>query len=143
MNQEILNNIFATLKPKPRLTISQWADQNRYLARGTSPEPGRWRTARSPYTREIMDVFNTTANIVVVCASSQVGKTEIALNILGFYMHEDPSPTMYLMPTDGNAQDFSKTRVEPTIQASPALSNLFKYSKDSDNTIELKQFSLD
>lgn len=141
MNQEIRNNIFSTLKPKPRLTISQWADQHRYLARGTSPEPGRWRTSRAPYTREIMDVFNTTANIVVVCASSQVGKTEIALNILGFYMHEDPSPIMYLMPTDGNAQDFSKTRVEQTIQASPVLNNLFKYSKDSDNTIELKQFS--
>ena len=139
--RKIYRQILATFKPKPRLSISQWSDQFRYIARGTGPEPGRWKTARAPYTREIMDVFNSPENMVVVMASSQVGKTEIALNIMGYYMVEDPSPIMYLMPTDGMANDFSKTRVETTIQATPVLRNLFSNSKDSDNTIELKKFT--
>lgn len=140
-NRKILHDAFAILKPKPRLTVSQWADEHRYIARGTTPEPGRWKTSRAPYTREIMDIFNSSVNLVVVCASSQVGKTEIGLNVLGFFMAEDPSSIMYLMPTEGTANDFSKTRIQPTIDASPALKELFANSKDSDNTIELKTFA--
>lgn len=139
--RNIYHNFISACKPKPKLTISQWADQHRYIARGTSPEPGRWQTHRTPYTREIMDIFNSAANLVVVCASSQVGKTEIGLNILGFYMEEDPSSIMYLMPTEGMANDFSKTRIEPMIKASPVLKKLFSgNTRDSDNTIELKTF---
>lgn len=141
----IQNKIFtaalSVFKPKPVLTISEWADQYRYIARGTGPEPGRWKTSRAPYTREMMDMFNTAANLVVVMASSQVGKTEIALNMMAFYMAEDPSAIMYLMPTEGMASDFSKTRVDPTIKASEALIGLFKQNaKKTDNTIELKTF---
>lgn len=88
-----------------------------------------------------MDVFNSSENMIVVMASSQVGKTEIALNIMGYYMAEDPSPIMYLLPTDGFASDFSKTRIEPSIKATPVLRDLFVNCKDSDNTIELKTFA--
>lgn len=137
----ILSAILLGLKPKPKLTISQWADEYRYIARGTSPEPGRWQTSRTPYVREIMDSFNQRTNTVVVMASSQVAKTEIGLNIAGYYMHEDPSPIMYLMPTDGLAEDFSKTRIQKTIDDTPVLRKLFKNnSRDGDNTISLKAF---
>lgn len=138
---EILSNILLGLKPKPKLTISQWADEYRYIARGTSPEPGRWQTSRTPYAREIMDCFNTQVNTVVVMASSQVAKTEIGLNIAGYYIYEDPSPIMYLLPTDGLAEDFSKTRIQKTIDDTPVLKKLFNNnSRDSDNTISLKTF---
>ena len=45
-------------------------------------------------------------------AGSQVGKTEIALNFMGYYIHQDPSPIMYLLPNDGLSEDFSKTRIQ-------------------------------
>ena len=28
------------LRPPPKLTISEWADRNRIIPQGTSPEPG-------------------------------------------------------------------------------------------------------
>jgi hypothetical protein len=34
--------------------VSQWADENRVLPQ-SSPEPGEYRTSRTPYMREIMD----------------------------------------------------------------------------------------
>jgi phage terminase large subunit GpA-like protein len=56
-------------------------------------------------------------------------------------MSEDSSSLMYLMPTEGAANDFSKTRIEPMIKASPVLKELFSgNTRDSDNTIELKTF---
>ena len=43
--------------PPPRLTLSQWADQERILPPESSAEPGRWRTDRVPYLREPMNVI--------------------------------------------------------------------------------------
>ena len=43
------------IRPDPDLTVSEWADRNRMLASRASAEPGRYRTARTPYIREIMD----------------------------------------------------------------------------------------
>jgi phage terminase large subunit GpA-like protein len=49
---------------------------------------------------------------------------------------------MYLLPTDGLAEDFSKTRIQKTIDDTPTLRNLFSSkSRDGDNTISLKLFS--
>jgi len=42
------------LKPDPLLTVSEWADRCRVLSQRASSEPGRWRTERTPYLREIM-----------------------------------------------------------------------------------------
>jgi len=39
----------------PNLTVSEWADRHRWLSSRASAEPGRSRTARTPYMREIMD----------------------------------------------------------------------------------------
>jgi hypothetical protein len=42
------------LKPDPKLLVSEWADQYRMLTSRSSPEPGPWRTERTPDLREIM-----------------------------------------------------------------------------------------
>ena len=44
-----------TGSPDPLLTVSEWADRYRVLSQRASSEPGRWRTERTPYLREIMD----------------------------------------------------------------------------------------
>ena len=62
-------------KPRSRLTGSQWADTYRLIPAGTSPEPGEWRTSRTPYLREPLDAAtDKKTESVVFCASSQVGK---------------------------------------------------------------------
>lgn len=138
---KIFRAAMSILKPEPTLTVSEWADQYRFIARGTSPEPGRWKTSRVPYARGIMDAFNSDAEIIVFMAGSQVAKSEIALNVLGYFIHQDPSAIMYLLPTDGLAEDFSKTRIQKTIDDTPVLRELFSNkSRDGDNTISLKNF---
>ena len=63
------------LCPIPKLTVSEWADRYRFLSSEGSSEPGRWRTDRAPYQREIMDAF-TQYGVwkVIVKSCSQVGK---------------------------------------------------------------------
>ena len=46
------------LTPDPLLTVSEWADKHRVLSSKAASEPGRWRTSRTPYLREIMDCLS-------------------------------------------------------------------------------------
>ena len=45
------------LEPLPEMTVSEWADRYRMLSSGISAEPGKWKTSRAPYQKEIMDAF--------------------------------------------------------------------------------------
>ena len=64
------------LRPDPLRTVSEWADQRRFLSQKASAEPGRWRTSRTPYLREIMDSLSSSSPIqrVVFIAGAQIGK---------------------------------------------------------------------
>ena len=71
------------LQPDPlHLTVSQWADVNRVLSTKSSSEPGKWRTDRTPYLREIMDCLSSNNPIqqVVFMKGAQVGATEMGNN---------------------------------------------------------------
>ena len=46
------------LRPDPRVSVTAWADEHRYLSRQASSEPGKYRTSRTPYVREILDALS-------------------------------------------------------------------------------------
>ena len=129
--------------PPPDLTVSEWADENRRLSSEASAEPGRWKTSRAPYQREILDAVNDPlCEMVVVMSSAQVGKTELLLNTIGYYVDYDPAPILLLQPTLEMAQAFSKDRLAPMVRDTPALRTKISDSKarDSGNTILHKSF---
>ncbi len=62
------------MRPPTRRTISQWADDHRFLSPEASAEPRRWLTARAEYQRGIMDaVGDLGVERVVVMKAAQVG----------------------------------------------------------------------
>ena len=123
--ERISRQVMAQFAPPPELTVSEWADRERHLAPESSAEPGQWRTDRAPYQRAIMDaVHDPSVGTVVFMASSQVGKTEIALNILGYHIEVDPCPMMLLEPTLDLADAISKDRLKPMFRDTPALRGL-------------------
>ncbi len=139
----LFKKIAKILAPPPVLKVSQWADNFRKLSAEASAEPGQWNTARAPYQREIMDAVNDDeCESVIIMSSAQVGKTEIILNILGYYIDYDPAPIMIVQPTLDMAQTFSKDRLAPMIRDTPALRGKVKAarSKMSENTILHKKF---
>jgi len=140
---EIASRVCQKAAPPPSLTISQWADIERRLSSEASSEPGAWRTSRTPYLREIMDsVCNRDIHTVVVMSSAQVGKTEVLLNIIGYYVHYDPSPILMIQPSLDLAEAVSKDRIAPMIRDTPALKSRFAETKsrDSGSTLLHKKF---
>jgi len=134
---------YTSFRPPAKQTVSEWADENRILSSDYSAEPGRWRTDRAPYQREIMDSF-TQSGIwqIVIMASAQVGKSEIELNMMGAAIANDPGPILYIQPTESMAEDYSKRRIAPMIAACPTLRDKVMKAKgrDAANTITMKTF---
>lgn len=131
------------LRPDTILTVSQWADAHRMLSSKASAEPGRWRTDRTPYMREIMDSLSAydPCQRVVFMKSAQVGGTEAGNNWLGYCIHHVPAPVLYVQPTVEIAQKVSKQRLAPMIEETPALrSRIAQKSRDGSSTLLMKEF---
>lgn len=126
---------------RPReFTVSSWADENRVLDARTSSEPGPWRTSKTSYLKEIMDCrTDPTVSKVTFVSSTQVGKTECLLNMIGYSIDQDAGPTLIVQPDEPTVKDFSKTRVLPMIEASPALK---KYIPRNEDDISRLQYAL-
>ena len=116
-----------TLKPPEKMTMSQWADKYRIIPAGTSNQPGRWKTSKTPYLKGIMDAFSDDRiEEIVFIKPTQVGGTESILNILGYIVDQDPSSTLVVYPSDTLAEDISKNRIQPMLRATKPLAEKFR-----------------
>lgn len=136
--------IFAeAIRPDPDLTVCQWADEYRVLSPEISSEPGPWRTGRVPHTREIMEELSPTSPVqeVTLVAGTQVAKTEIGNNFLGFIIDWAPGPAMMVLPTSNTGKRSSKTRLARMIDSTPRLrSKISERSRDGSNSTMMKDF---
>jgi len=132
------------LRPKEPLTVSEWADRYRKLSTKASAEPGPWKTSRTPYLREIMDVLSVQhpAQRVVVMAGAQLGKTEAGSNWLGYVVDHAPGPMLIIQPTVEMGNRLVKQRLNSLIAETPVLAEKIASprSRDSGNTMTSKEF---
>ena len=131
------------MKPPDDLTVTQWAERHRRLSSESSAEPGPWRTSRTPYLQEPMDAFtDPKVRRIVMVAASQVGKSELELNIIGYIIDEDPGSILFVHPTTIDAKEFSKLRIAPEIRDCPTLRRKVAApkSRDSGNTLLQKTY---
>lgn len=131
--------------PPEDLTVDQWADKYRILDSSTSAEPGPWRTSRVEYMREPMRSFtDPDVEQITVVSPSQVGKSELELNIIAYCIDQDPGQILYVQPQVKDAEDFAKIRVTPMFENVPRLKNKLRdiktKGKSASSTILNKSF---
>ena len=120
------------LNPPEDMTVSEWAEQYRMLDSRTSAEPGPWNNERTPYLVEIMnELLNYETEEIIFCKCTQVGGTEVELNMLGYTIQQDPSPVEVVYPTETMANSVSEKRIKPMIESTSTLYK--KYDKNSSN----------
>lgn len=131
------------LKPEPRLTVTQWAEQKRVLNSKGSAEAGPYRVGRTPYLRKVMDCMSarSTYQRVILEKGSQVGASEAGFNIVGYYMDMVPCPIFYLMPTVEAMERKVKQTIDPMIEDCASLLAKVgkKRSRDGGNTLGQKE----
>lgn len=76
-------------------------------------------------------------------SSSQVGKTSVVENCIGYFVDQDPSPMLVVEPTLEMAEAFSKERLAPLIRDNARIRDRISdaKSRSSGNTLRHKVFS--
>ena len=132
------------MAPDPTMTVTEWADDRRYLSSKGAAEPGKYKSDRTPFLRAIMDALSPShpAQKVVFPKSAQVGATEAGINWIGYVMDVAPGPFLAVQATEGTAKRFSKQRIDPMIEVTPTIQEIVApaKSRDSSNTMLEKSF---
>lgn len=127
-------------QPPPDLTVDEWADDFRFI---NAAKNEKWFTDRMEVARGPMRAVTEPAvrTISVMC-STQLMKTEIILNVAGYFIDNDPCPILILQPKDDMARKFSNVRLKEMIRATPRLNKIFdsELTRDSSNTAQHKEF---
>lgn len=144
IGNHLIKGVLDGLRPERRLTVTEWADQHRYLSGVSTYEAGLYRSSRTPYLRKIMEVLSPhhPCRKIIFMKASQVGGTEIGLNWIGAIICTAPGGILMVSPTDSNAKRNSKIRIEPMIKASPLLRERIMHSRirEGGNTVLQKDF---
>lgn len=118
----ILKTVWHTWHPGLTRNVAAWADKNRRLTKHSSQYVGKWRTDRFQYQKGPMDAFSSNrVRMIVLKWATQLGKTEIELNIMGYVIDEAPGPILAVYPSERVAKKISTTRIQPMINACPAI----------------------
>ncbi|HDV3203411.1 TPA: phage terminase large subunit family protein, partial [Escherichia coli] len=127
-------------RPLP-MTPVEWADANYYLPKESAYQEGRWETL--PFQRAIMNAMGSDyIREVNVVKSARVGYSKMLLGVYAYFIEHKQRNTLLWLPTDGDAENFMKTHVEPTIRDIPSLLALAPWygKKHRDNTLTMKRF---
>lgn len=130
-------------RPPPKLNLIEWADTERKVAGKTSATPGQWRTIAQPCAFGPMAaVTDRETDTITIMAGTQIVKTELLINAASYYICQDPSSILFVQPTQGAAEAFSKERFAPTVEVTPQLRGLVEppRTRDSENTITHKGY---
>jgi phage terminase large subunit GpA-like protein len=139
--QELFDYWLKILRPPPRLIVSEWAETYRELSRESSSKAGKFRAY--PFQKDMLDdACDQTIQSATWMIASQICKTETINCIVGYYVHQDPSPMLCVQPTLEMAATWSKDRLNPMLRDTQCLRGLVKdaRSRDSGTTMFHKVF---
>lgn len=122
-NQILAEKIASGLRRTTVQSCSRWAEMYRIMSRPAGP----WGWKYHPW---LYEMHNTKAEINVGQKAAQMGFTEWALNTTFYNIDVLGIDCLYILPTDGDASDFSAGRFDPALEASPHLKNLFSDVKN-------------
>lgn len=133
------------LAPRKPLTVSQWADLNRRTSSKGSAIVGQWVTDRNPPLREPMDCMSARSTVkdVVLMFPIQFGKTEVAINTVGYGIEHDPGPMMVCLPGEVSMNKWISQKLQPMLDETASVRAVLTStaSRDGANRREFKDFA--
>ena len=106
-------------------TCSKWAEAYRMM-----PVKGgavKWSFEQFPWTR---DMHNCENERNVGQKAAQMGFTEMCLNRCFYTIDVETKSVLYVLPTAGDANNFSSSRFDPALELAPHLQKMFSDVKN-------------
>lgn len=140
---KLFMGIIKMILQKPeKISVSQWAEKYRILDE-SSNFSGKWTHDVTPYLVGIMDAFNDPyIQEINFCKSTQVGGTEVMLNIIGWIIMEDQAPVMIVYPSDDLAKDISNDRIKPSLSKTPEIKERFYPNSSKELKLKFRGMTL-
>jgi phage terminase large subunit GpA-like protein len=142
--RRISSALARAFKPRPRTTVSQWAESNMRLSSKGSVAPGRFRIDRNPALQEPMDCMSSRATVAsVTCRFPiQFGKSTVESAVIGYTMTEVGGPIMVCLPGEVSMKKFIVQKLNPLIEETPAVRDVLAStaSRDAKNTQDFKDY---
>jgi terminase, large subunit len=119
------------LAPPPTLSLSAWAERFARLPVGANAMPGRW--VPFGYQKAWLDAM-TDASVrqMTLMKSARVGATRVLDHVIAYHIHQDPAPILMVLPRVEDCEDFSRSKVLPMLQDTPALAEIVGDVKSRD-----------
>jgi phage terminase large subunit GpA-like protein len=142
----IARRLAEKLKPRPRITGLEYAEQYGYVTGGAESR-GKWHTR--PYQRDwFLAVTDPMVECLVCQKPARVGWSEfVKIGFVQFFCHWRPSKIMLVQPTDDEVKKYSREDIDPLfdpVDGAPCLRGLLSNRKSKTthaNTYNFKQLS--
>ena len=137
--KRVIHNV---LQKTEELTVSQWAEKYRVLDESSNIS-GRWSNDVTPYLIGIMNTLNDDyIREVYLCKGSQLGGTEVMINMLMYIIDRNPAPTMIVYPSDDLAKDVSNDKLKPAFRLASQIKKLFMENSSKELRLKFKTMVL-
>ena len=138
--RDLVRRCLGLLKPPPKLTMSEWAEEHFRLPERSSAQPGRFRLWK--YQRQWLDVIgDDVTQRVTLLKSARIGFTKCQIACIGGFAANKPCSVILLVPTDSDTKRYATDEIEPSFAESPALRGLLGRGRiDGRNTMTMKTF---
>lgn len=137
---DVVLSALQSLLPPERVSVSEYAGRERWLANEGGGYVGRWSHTEAPYLTGPMDVL--TSDEFLSCAivgPGQCGKSEIPQNWLLQSVCTDPGDMLWYSATEFLISSFVKTRINPMIEMHAGLNDRLGRAS-SENSLSFKRF---
>ncbi|MGV6478785.1 phage terminase large subunit family protein [Pantoea agglomerans] len=143
-HEALLRSVRKGWTPPPRISVPDWADRYRKLAKEAGSTSGNWETTTVEIARgPMLAATESGVHIITVMCCTQLMKTALLENLFGYFAHLDPCPMLLLQPKEDAAEQFSKERITPLVRVTPVLRSLVggNKQKTSKETLLYKSFT--
>lgn len=127
--------------PPPPINYIRWAVENVRFKKGQTDDRfiGPYNPEQFPFYNRILEVLNPEhpAKVVVLKKSAQIGGTVLANIFVAASLDLDPTPILYVHPTESNAVRWVKQKWRAMLREMPRVQALFptSTSRDGGNSI--------
>lgn len=123
------------MTPRDRLRVSQTAAKYRFIAPGA-----RYSLRKTPFFAEPMDCMEPGQFLtVVVVGPAQIGKTNLAENLLQHSIMNSPGDFLWYMQSDEALQAYVKKTIDPMVMMHPDMAAAIGL-KAIDDSLHFKRF---
>ena len=126
---EWFNEEISAAIPPERITVSEWAERYRVLG-AHSAIKGPYRLDMVPFFVPVMNWgADLSTDEIVVVKPAQIGGTDAFINVVGYYLDQDPSSILLVLADEDTAKYILKEKVKVMLKSSERLLRIYDPKK--------------